>query len=213
MKVEQQQLMPYLEWIVNIDPVAITASVQRYKEKYPNLNKQELVEKCFAEDRLKASMIGIVTGLPASLWTALPAAMTDVVLTLKTEVNAVAKAAVIYDANFFDNSSSRWELLIPVFGLKQLQQINKEIGLRSGTSLTRTILRKWLSTHTLPGFKQTLLKYFSLKLAQKGMMSKTIPIIAGIIGGGWNYVEVNRIKNRSITYFSDHTQRFNHAIN
>lgn len=39
-----------------------------------------------------------------------------------------------------------------------------------------------------------MLKYFGIKVTQKGVVTKTLPIVGGLIGGGWNYIEVSVVK-------------------
>ena len=48
-----------------------------------------------------------------------------------------------------------------------------------------------------------MLKYFGIKVTQKGIITKTVPVVGGVIGAGWNAVEVELMKRRVISYFSD----------
>jgi hypothetical protein len=203
MSEENKTLMKALEWVVDIDPPAIAASVEAERNKNPDLSKKQLAVKAFSKARWKATAAGVVTGLPANPWVAVPAATTDVAVTLKTEVLATARAAVIYDQNFFEEEDAKWELLIPVFGINVGSQILREFGIRGGMGVTRAAIKKYLSKETLKVFKKILLKYFGIKVTQKGIITKTLPIVGGLIGGAWNYIEVGKIKNRSIKYFEE----------
>ena len=120
---------------------------------------------------------------------------------LRQEVYAVARAAVIYDENFFEDEDSKWELLIPIFGLNIGSQFARELGIKGGMGVTRVAIKKYLSKETLKAFKKIMLKYLGIKVTQKGLITKTVPIIGGLIGGGWNYVEVGAVKKRTIEYF------------
>lgn len=140
-------------------------------------------------------------GLPANPWVAVPTATADVAVTLKTEVTAAARTAVIYDDRFFEDEDAQWELLIPVFGLNVSSQFARELGIRGGMGVTRAAIKKYLSKETLKQFKKIMLKYFGIKVTQKGIITKTLPIVGGLIGGGWNYIEVGRIRGRTIKYF------------
>ncbi|HXF07365.1 MAG TPA: hypothetical protein VNK45_02395, partial [Candidatus Acidoferrales bacterium] len=50
-------------------------------------------------------------------------------------------------------------------------------------------------------FRKIMGKYFGIKVTQKGIITKTLPIIGGLIGGTWNYIEISGIKKRIIKYF------------
>lgn len=197
---ESKALIKALEWVVEIDPPAILASVKAEREKFPNISNRKLAEKAFSSARWKATSTGFVTGLPANPWTAVPAATLDVAVTLRTEVAAVARAAVIYDENFFDDEDAKWELLIPIFGLNIGSQALREFGIRGGMGVTRATIRKYLSKETLKQFKKIMLRYFGIKVTQKGVITKTIPVVGGLIGGGWNFIEVGRVRKRTILY-------------
>lgn len=198
---ESKALTKALEWVVEIDPPAIIASVKAEREKYPDVSNRKLAEKAFSSARWKATSTGFATGLPANPWTAVPAATLDVAVTLRTEVAAVARAAVIYDENFFDDDDAKWELLIPIFGLNVGSQALREFGIRGGMGVTRAAIKKYLSKETLKQFKKIMLKYFGIKVTQKGVITKTLPVVGGLIGGGWNYIEVGRVRKRAISYF------------
>ena len=139
--------------------------------------------------------------MPANPWVALPAATLDVAATLKIEVLAAARVAVIFDENFFDDEDAAWELLVPIFGINVGSQLVRQAGIRGGMGLTRAGIKKYLTKETLKQFQKIMLKYFGIKVTQKGLITKTLPIVGGLIGGTWNYFEVSGIKKRTINYF------------
>jgi hypothetical protein len=198
---ETMALMKVLEWVVDINSAAIAASVAAERNQHPGLTDKQLAGNAFSQARWKAISAGIATGLPANPWVALPAATTDIAVTLKTEVYAAARTAIIYDESFFDDEEAKWELLIPVLGLNVGSQFARELGIRGGMGITRAAIREYLSKETLKAFQKLMLKYFGVKVTQKAVITKTLPIIGGLIGGAWNYLEVNQIKSRTISYF------------
>lgn len=195
--------MKSLEWVVDIDPPAIIASVEAERVKSPNSSNRKLADAAFSRARWKATATGIATGLPANPWVAVPAATLDVATTLKLEVLAAARVAVIYDKSFFEDQDAVWELLIPIFGINVGSQAFRQLGIRGGMGATRAAIRKYLSKETLKQFQKLMLKYFGIKITQKGVITKTLPIVGGVIGGTWNFIEVGRIKNRTIEYFEE----------
>lgn len=198
---ENKALMKSLEWVIDIDPPAIVASVADERKNNPSASNQQLAENAFSKARWKAVATGVATGLPANPWVALPSAVLDVAATLKLEVLASARVAVIYDNEFFNDEDAAWELLIPIFGLNIGSQALRELGVRGGMGLTRAGIKKYLSKETLKTFQKIMLKYFGIKVTQKGIITKTLPIVGGLIGGAWNYIEVSGVKTRAIKYF------------
>ena len=195
--------MKSLEWVIDIDTPAIIASVAEERRNNPTASNRQLAENAFSRARWKATATGVVTGLPANPWIAAPSAVLDVAATLKIEVLAAARVAVIYDVEFFKSEDAAWELLIPIFGINVGSQLLRELGVRGGMGLTRAGIKKYLSKETLKTFQKIMLKYFGIKVTQKGVIAKTLPIVGGIIGGTWNYAEVSGVKKRTINYFDD----------
>jgi len=200
---DQNVLMGVLKWIVEVDVPAITASVESLKNSYPNLTKEKLAKKIFSRTQWKCAASGFVTGLPANFATMIPTAIGDVALTIRLEVIATAKVAIIYNPEFFNDEDASWELLVPVFGINAVSQIIQDTAIKGGQGLTRSVIKKYLSKETLKQFKKIMLKYFGLKVTQKGIITKTIPIIGGVIGGVWNWIEVHFLRKRVIKYFKD----------
>lgn len=193
--------MKSLDWVIDLDPPAIIASVAEEIRKNPSLSNRRLAEIAFSKARWKATAAGIATGIPANPWLSAPAALVDVAATLKIQVLAAARVAIIYDKEFFNEEDAAWELLIPIFSISTGSQALRELGVLGGMGLTREAIKKHLSKETLKTFKKIMLKYFGIKVTQKGVITKTLPIVGGLIGGTWNYVEVTKIKNRTIKYF------------
>lgn len=91
-------------------------------------------------------------------------------------------------------------------GLNVGSQFLRELGIRGGMGVTRAAIKKYLSKETLKKFKKIMLKYFGKKVTQKGVITKTLPIVGGVIGGAWNYWEVTVIRKRTISYFEKQLQ-------
>ena len=75
-----------------------------------------------------------------------------------------------------------------------------------GKELTKDLIKKHLSKETLKQFKKIMLKYFGIKVTQKGIITKTLPIVGGFIGASWNAIEVSVMKNRVIKYLQADSQ-------
>ena len=54
--------------------------------------------------------------------------------------------------------------------------------------VTRVLIKQYLSKETLKQFKIIILKYFGIKVTEKAVITKTLPIVGGIIGSTWNYI-------------------------
>jgi len=69
---------------------------------------------------------------------------------------------------------------------------------------TRAAIKKFLAGNALKQFQKVMLKYFGLKVTQRGLITKTVPIIGGVIGAGWNFGEIHLVGRRVYRYFEGH---------
>jgi len=204
MALRDKTLSSLLDWVVDIDVADIQASVADERHHSPLASNQEMARKVFAGARWKAALTGLATGLPSNPWIALPAATADAAFTLKTEIAAAARTALIFDAHFFDEEQAKWELLIPVLGISTSSQLLRSLGVTGGVEVTRAVIHKYLQKESLRTFKQLMLRHFGMRVTQRGILTKTIPIIGGLIGGSWNYIEVGKIRRRTLLYVEAH---------
>jgi len=200
---DQGTLIRALDFVGGVDPVMVKASVAELRRQYPKASNDELAARIFSRARWKATAAGGLTGLPSNPWVMVPAALADVALTYRIEVGAAAQVALIYEPEFFADEDARWELFVPVFGMNVASQFLREVGVRGAMGVTRQAIKRYLSKQTLRVFRAVALKYFGLKVTQKVVVTKTLPVIGGLVGASWNFVEVSLLRRRCIRYFQN----------
>lgn len=199
---DESTLMKVLAWVVHVDPAAAKEAVADLRARYPSATSQDLSRKFFSGARWKATATGVVTGLPTNPLAAVPAAIADVGTVLRIEASAASRVAITFDEHFFAEENAEWELLVPLFGFDVVSQVAREAGMRAGMAVTRQVIRTYLSKGTLKAFQKVMLKYLGIKVTQRAVITKTLPIVGGVIGGGWNFVELTLLRSRCINYFS-----------
>ena len=200
MELSNISMQSMLEFALNINVEEARSDVAALRKRHPNRSNRELARTQFSNSGWKAVASGVVTGLPSNPWTAVPAAVVDVATTLRIEVAAAARVAQIYDPAFLDDEDALWALLIPIMGIELGSQALRELAVQGGMQSTRLLIRKVLSKEVLESFKRLMLKYFGIKVTQKGVVTKTVPIVGGLIGGTWNYFEVKAVGRRTIAF-------------
>ncbi|MDQ7839247.1 MAG: hypothetical protein RDU59_12235 [Thermodesulfobacteriota bacterium] len=185
----------------NVDEVK--AYVSGLKDKYTGLTNEELAQKVIRGTKWKTTLTGAVTGAPSNPWVSVGAAAVDVGILFRCELGMAARIATIFDETFFDEPDAQYELLIPLFGGQVVSQLLREAGVRAGMGVTRAAIRKFISKEVLKIVKKLALKYLGLKLTQRAIITKTLPIVGGVIGGAWNHAETSLVGKRVIDYFND----------
>lgn len=190
-----------IRWAISVDRGQIKATVEQLRKHYPKKGNREIAKTIYTRSAWKGAALGAISGLPANLFVAIPAALAEAVTLLRMEVVAASKVAVIYDPAFLDDDDAAWELLVPILGMDAASQALREAGVLAGQQVTKQLIRKYLSKGALKQFQKIMLKVFGLKVAQKAILAKTVPIVGALIGGTWNFVEVHLQGKRVIKYF------------
>ena len=197
------KLLRMLDWIIDLEPAMVRHDAAGLQLRYPGVGNAVLAQHIFAETRWKATASGALTGLPSNLAVAAPAALIDVATLLRLEARAAARVACLYDPDFFEDGESKWEVLIPVFGLNVISQIARQAGMRAGMAVSRQAIRKLLSKGSVKALRRILVQHFGARVSQRALITKTVPLVGALIGGAWNYGEVTLLRARCVRYFAD----------
>ena len=189
-----------IEWALGLDPKALMEYAESKKKAYPKLNERQLDEKIIGFFSRKAGIEGFVTGLPSSLITMAPAAAVDMGYILRCYASLSGVIGYLANEKYFEDPDWKNDSYIIIAGPTFVSRAFREAGITLTKNLTKTIIRKMISKSFLNILKRLLLKWFGIKITQRAIITKTIPIIGGIIGGGWNYIELKMVGKTVIQY-------------
>jgi len=192
-----------MRWALTFDPAVVRAEVEVLHARYPSIDQEDLGRKIYTKQAWKAAAMGFVTGLPGNLLVALPAGAADAIAMLRLEATAAVKVATLYEPTYLDSHEPQYELLVPIFGAGVVSQALREAGVLAGRQATKALIRKYLARGTLKTFQSVMVKAFGKKVLQRTLITKTVPIVGGVIGGSWNWIEIKLQGRRVIRYFAD----------
>lgn len=202
--VGKEKLHQLLAWIVAVDPAELERDVAVLRQNHgADADPEQLARVVFSRARWKATASGAAAGLPSTIATMLPAALADATVLYRAQANAAGRVALLYQPEFFREPEAGWELLVPIFGATSASEFLRDAGVLAGQTLSREAIRRYLSKETLNAFQRVMLRRFGVKVTQKMIITKSIPIVGAVIGGSWNYAEVTFVRNRVIRYFAN----------
>jgi hypothetical protein len=202
--VGKEKLHQLLAWIIAVDPSELERDVALLRAQHPSESDPErLASVVFSRARWKATATGAAAGLPSTVATMLPVALADATVLYRAQANAAGRVALLYQPGFFREPDAGWELLVPIFGASSASEFLRGAGVLAGQNLSREAIRSYLSKETLNTFQGVMLRRFGVKVTQKMIFTKSIPVVGAVIGGSWNFAEVTLVRNRVIRYFSN----------
>lgn len=147
----------------------------------------------------KCTTSGFVTGLGGliTLPVAIPASVSSVMY-----VQLRMIACLAYMGGYDTNSDQVQTLVYACLAGISIDQIIKQAGIKFGTKFTTAMVKKIPGT-VLTKINQKVGFRFLTKFGEKGIINiaKLVPVVGGVIGGGFDLVETKVIANRAYKMF------------
>lgn len=222
--VKQSSIIRAVRWAISIDPSECQkktdSMLRRYSRKKDQSSsgrsggqgggkdgsppdrerRRKMAEKIVAEYAVKGAAAGFATGMPANLAASLPLAVADTGTLLHFYCKVNAMVGYLADPHYYEQEGWQDDILIILAGASRLL---KEIAIEGGKHTAKTLIKQYIRKGALKTLQRWVLKWFGKKVTQRAIISKTVPIVGGGLGGTWNYIEVRVIGKRIIKYHFD----------
>jgi hypothetical protein len=148
----------------------------------------------------KAGGAGFVTGVESNPLIAVPAALGDMMAMLHFYARLTAEVGFLADPHYFEDPQWRVDAYATLFGPKVLAQMAREIGLPLAKGATKVLMRKYVTDEALVVVRAWILKRLGKRITARGIATKLVPVVGGIVGGLWNFAEIRIIGKWIIQY-------------
>ena len=193
----------YLDWVISFDVCKVRQEVELLRRRFPEATTYELAEQAFSDVRLQVITAGAAMGLAANPLVSVAGALADLSVTTRAQLFAAACAAELLIPGFLDTDTARHELLLPVLGGSVISQLGAEFGLKAAQTATREFVVRFINLRGLRVMNAVLTRVFGRRVTQRALITKTVPLVGCVIGGAWNAVEAEVIRNRTLRYLTD----------
>ena len=203
-RISQEEIMQLLDklydqsvqGIAKVSP-PIEELANNYLEKDKNI---ETAAKKFIKFQIaKCTTSGFVSGLGGliTLPVAIPANVGSVMYVQMRMI-----ACLAYMGGYDTDSDQVQTLVYACLAGISLDQVLKNVGIQFGTKVTMSLVRKIPGT-VLTKINQKVGFRFLTKFGTKGLINigKAVPIVGGVISGGFDFAETKLIANRAYKMF------------
>ena len=188
-----------LAWLIP-DPADCRREAQGLRLSDPNATSEALARKAVKDSRKWAAAIGGATGIASSPVTMLPAAVADMAAMLRLEGKLAGTIAALLDPESLDNDDTfRKEILRVVFPGAVSQALRK-VGIRAGEEATKNLVRKLVGREAVTDLGERAAKMLGIRLTEKAIATKAVPLVGAGIGAAWNFVEIQAVGSRAVAY-------------
>ena len=176
---------------------------EELRRNHPGASVDELVDRAITTAKRWAAAYGAGSGVATTPLAMVPAAMADMGLTMRQQAHLVGVVAALKDPTSLEDADGFRSDVLTVMFPHAVSQALREAAVQAGKTTTRTLVRKYISKELLRAIIRFAAKYLGIKLTQRAIISKTVPIVGGAIGATWNWVDVERCGRRAVKYFND----------
>ena len=171
--------------------------VKEYIVKYPD---PKIASQKFINNQIKkCTTSGFLTGLGGFI--ALPVAIpANVGSTLYVQMRMIAGVALMAGNDLNDDEVQTF-VYVCLAGIS-VDQILKKAGIQVGERVANNLIKK-IPGEVLVKINQKIGMRFITKFGEKGVinMGKMVPLVGGILGGGFDFVETKAIASRARKLF------------
>jgi len=204
------------------------ANVEYFKSKYSLQDEDFIAKKLIKVAARNAALIGAATGalvstdeivailtggeggigIPANVAIALTAIASEAVLLVRFQLKLVANLGKLYGVPL-DPEDPEDILAILAFAVGgSVAEKAGEVGMKVGSTLAKTAVRKCLSKEALEAIKRIGAK-LGVKILQRSILKYTVPIASVGIGTGWNYLSTRAVGKIAKKHFSQRRTELN----
>ncbi|HLL88824.1 MAG TPA: hypothetical protein VK324_05940, partial [Tepidisphaeraceae bacterium] len=110
-------------------------------------------------------------------------------------------AALLDPASLDDPDRFATDVITVVFP-GAVSQALRQVGIRAGEELTKTLIRKVAGRESVQTILRVVARLMGWRVGQRAVLGKDVPIVGIGIGFGWNWLEVGAVGKRAIAYFT-----------
>jgi hypothetical protein len=186
--------------LVMPDPEVCRRAAEALRLENPDATAEQAAERAVKQSRKWAASVGATTGVAASPLTMFPAAIADAAAMLRLEGQLAGTIAALLEPESLGNAEVfRRDVLRCVFP-GAVSQALRRLGVRAAEQSTKAAMQKLATRAGSKELTERATRLLGVRLAEKAVASKAVPLVGAGIGAAWNWVEIQGVGRRAIDY-------------
>lgn len=182
---------------------ACRAKAESLRRAHPGVSNEALAQKAVQQAKTLLATTGALTGAVANPVAMVPLAAGELALVVNREAHLAGVIAALLDPHSMEDPDTFSADILAILFPGAVSQALGQFAVRAGQRTTKTLLRKVLTKDVLRAIIKFAARWLGLKLTQRAIITKAVPLVGAAIGAGWNWAEVGALGKRAITYYSE----------
>lgn len=196
---DELDLKRILGWLVP-DADDCRRAAKELRLRFPDRSAEQIAHIAAKESRKWAVSIGAATGIAANPLIMLPAAVADGAAMLKLEGKLAGTIAALLDPESLNDTEAFRRDVIRVIFPGAVSQALRKFGMRAGEEATKSMVRRLASREAGKEIGERAVKFLGIRLSEKAVATKTVPVVGAGIGAAWNWIEIQAVGARAVNY-------------
>ena len=193
-----------LGWIIP-NPAECRAEAERLTAANPGMPPEDMARLAVKSAKKWAGAVGGAAGVVSNPLAMIPTTLAEAPVILRAEGKVAGVVAALLDPNSLDDYDAFQADILAVVFPGAVSQHLRPFGVRVGQVIAKDLIRKYIRGDVLRTIVKIAAKYLGLKLTQKALIARSVPLVGAGIGFTWNWIEVGKIGKRAIAYHSPAT--------
>lgn len=185
------------------DPTECVGKAEKLRKAYPRASPRELAEKAVGQSKALLAGAGAAAGAVSNPFAMVPLAAGEMAIVLSREARLAGVIAALMDPDVLNDEDAFTADVLGILFPNAVSQALREVAVRAGQATSRTLIRKYVTKDLLKAIIRFAAKYLGIKIGQRAIITKAVPLVGAAIGATWNWVEVKRLGKRAIAYYEN----------
>jgi hypothetical protein len=168
--------------------------------EHPGLSPDAVAQMAVKDARKWAVAAGAISGVAASPLTFAPAAVADAVAMLRIEGHLAGTVAALLDPASLDDPDAFQRDVLRIIFPAAVGQALRRAGIAAGEKAAKAVVARAFTRGMAKEVLEVAAKRLGIRLTEKALATKTVPLVGAGIGAAWNWAELQVIGRRAISY-------------
>jgi len=164
-----------LSHAIEVNPVRVRAASLRHRDAAPEQTEREIAERLVQRYAAIAFVEGALTTLASGPALALPAGLFDAAFLMRASSRLNGLTGHLADPSYLDTDDWKADVLTIVGDTPVAHQ-----------ALRRSVVQ--------------MVHRVGVRVASRRIAARALPVVGGLVGGAWNYLEMRQLGRRFVEY-------------
>jgi hypothetical protein len=196
----QKTLVRLMRFALRVDEQRCLDLAARLRRTHPDATDRELADRLVSYYARRGAVAGFISGLATNPLLALPAAMADVAALLRFYAHLSATVGCLAHEDYFDEPGWEADALVMLAGRRAVSRVLQGVAVEGAKRTAHDLLQRQARAAVVRALGPGAAGRVGAKITQRAITAKLVPIIGGLIGGAWNYLEMRSVGRRIVRF-------------